>query len=87
MSLLAAACWHRRLPLTKGEVRTGPTTAVLLPIHTLRFWTEAQRYRGTKKEGDPIRRRGSEAFHERGDGIRFVFTSLDDGNPYLIHEN
>jgi serine/threonine protein kinase len=73
--------------LIKSRFGSGPAPAVLPAIHTLRFWAEAQSYRGNKKEGDPVRLVGSEAYFTRGDGIRFVFTSLDDGNLYLIHES
>ena len=69
----------------KNEV--PPIQPVVTKTYSLNYWTEAQRYKGKQKDGEPIRLLGSEAYFEAGDGLRFFFNSSEDGYLYLIYED
>jgi serine/threonine protein kinase len=55
--------------------------------YSLNYWTEAQKYKGNQRDGEPIRLLGSEAYFGKGDGLRFFVSSSDDGYLYLLYED
>ncbi len=73
--------------LDRNKNVAPPIQPPVAKTYSLNYWTEAQKYKGTQKEGEPIRLLGSETYFGNGDGLRFFFSGSEDGHLYLLYED